>query len=309
MGKAAAIIGLLLAGLLFTQFTGLAPAVDQTDNRSFARKVNLALRRTAHHLLVEQGDSTSRIPPVEQMSATTFTIRLERPFEYGHLPAILQQSLALHQIGTNYDVAVLDCTNGELQLGYNFLDYTDHHEVPCGGRDQKRGCYTLQVTFAAAETASRPISLWWAGMLGFVLAGLGGFVWYRVTKPKKLDPASPALHPSPPGPQPQAPRDQIRFGQTVFNPADLSLDVAGSHHTLTYREAKLLRLFADHQNQVLERDFILKSVWEDEGIIVGRSADVFVSRLRKLLQHDPTVRITSVHGVGYRFVVEQAAVD
>ncbi|CCH51912.1 Transcriptional regulatory protein rprY [Fibrisoma limi BUZ 3] len=302
MGKAAALIGLLLAGMLFTQFVGLTPAVDRADNSPFARKVNLALRRTAHHLLAEKGDSTSRIPPVQQTNATTFVIRLERPFDYGRLPTLLQQSLALHRIGTNYDVAVLDCSNGELQLGYNFLDYTRHNEVPCVGREQQRGCYTLQVTFAAAEPAPQPINAWWAGALGFILAGLGGFVWYRVAKTKG----------EPVAPQPFLPpvsSDVIRLGNTVFNPANLSLDVADTHHTLTYREAKLLRLFADHPNQVLERDFILKSVWEDEGIIVGRSADVFVSRLRKLLQNDPAVRINSVHGVGYRFVVEQAPVE
>ena len=80
--------------------------------------------------------------------------------------------------------------------------------------------------------------------------------------------------------------------------------VSGStSFNLTYREAKLLSLFIGNKNQVLERDFILKSVWEDEGIIVGRSVDVFVSRLRKMLSTDSLVKISAVHGVGYRMEV------
>ncbi len=67
-------------------------------------------------------------------------------------------------------------------------------------------------------------------------------------------------------------------------------------------------LTLNHPNQLLGRDLILQSVWGDEGITVGRSADVFVSRLRKLLQHDPTLRIASVHGVGYRLEIHSEVI-
>ena len=55
-----------------------------------------------------------------------------------------------------------------------------------------------------------------------------------------------------------------------------------------------------HPGQLLERERILREVWADEGILVGRSVDMFVSRLRKKLAADPTVGIAAVHGVGYR---------
>jgi DNA-binding response OmpR family regulator len=94
--------------------------------------------------------------------------------------------------------------------------------------------------------------------------------------------------------------NQVLFGQSRFDPGNQTLFSGAVRHQLTYREAKLLHLFASHPNQLLERDFILQSVWEDEGIIVGRSLDVFVSRLRKMLRDDPSVRMVAVHGVGYR---------
>ena len=95
----------------------------------------------------------------------------------------------------------------------------------------------------------------------------------------------------------------LKFGNTTFDTVNQRLDCQGKQTELTYRETKLLKLFCSHQNKLLERDFITKVVWEDEGIIVGRSVDVFVSRLRKLLKDDPSVKIVNVHSVGYRFEI------
>ncbi|GAB4032937.1 winged helix-turn-helix domain-containing protein [Spirosoma jeollabukense] len=296
MKKSVIIIALLVAGLLFMQFAWRTPSAGQGNKADFAKKVNLALRRTAHHLLIEKGDSTSRIPVVQHSTATTFLVRLEQPFDYGRLPTLLQQSLAIHQIKANYDVALVDCATGELQLGYNFLDVSGKNEIPCGGRQQKRGCYTLQLTFnTPVSPQPKATSILWAWAVGFLLVGGAYIVWQK--SDKKTNSVLP------PETIPRASDHLISVGQLSFNTTNQSVNVAGTMHPLTYREAKLLHLFVRHPNQLLTRDFILKSVWEDEGIIVGRSADVFVSRLRKLLQPDSTIRIVAVHGVGYRLEV------
>lgn len=289
-------IVLVLAVLLFAQFAKSVSAEKESARARFARNVNLALRRTAHNLLRQQADSTSRIAPVQQIDDRTFAIRLEKSFAYDGIPTLLQQSLELHHISTPYDVAVLDCDHGELQLGYTFYDLTTPEGVACSGRVQEAGCHTLQVTFNSSVTAtSVPSNLWWAGTLGFLLTGLVALVWYRAGGHK--------VPPENPEPSLTHENSLLYLGHTTFDPANQSLHVADTRHTLTYRETKLLRLFAEHPNQLLERGFILSSVWGDEGIIVGRSADVFVSRLRKLLQDDPTLRIAAIHGVGYRLEV------
>ena len=95
----------------------------------------------------------------------------------------------------------------------------------------------------------------------------------------------------------------LPFGQSTLDVANQKLLLPAVSKDLTYRETKLLQLFCRHQNKILERDLILKAVWEDEGVLVGRSVDVFVSRLRKLLKEDERVRIVNVHSVGYRFEV------
>ena len=294
-GKSAPILGvaaLLSAGLLFAQFARISPVASSANSRHFSEKANLALRRTAHHLLAESGDTTSRIPPVQQTDASTWLVWLERPFDYDRLPALLQESFDLHGIRENYDVAVLDCANGELQLGYNFQDFTKKNEVPCGGRELGRGCYNLQVTFLAEESKQAQNPVWWLLACGCLLAGISIAAWQWSNRKST----------------PKAEAEWLDFGNSRLDIANQLLISGNVRHTLTYREAKLLRLFASHSNQLLERDFILKSVWEDEGIIVGRSVDVFVSRLRKILRGDSAVGIVAVHGVGYRLEVRDERV-
>lgn len=94
--------------------------------------------------------------------------------------------------------------------------------------------------------------------------------------------------------------DWKEFGNSRLDVAGQVLMCGNVRQTLTFRETKLLRLFVSNPDQLLERDIILQQVWADEGILVGRSMDVFVSRLRKKLAGDPSVGIVAVHGVGYR---------
>lgn len=78
---------------------------------------------------------------------------------------------------------------------------------------------------------------------------------------------------------------------------------------LTIKEAKLLRLFCIHVNKVIERDIIQKAIWEDEGYFVGRSMDVFISRLRKIFKDEPAVNIHTIHGVGYKLEVNSVTIN
>jgi DNA-binding response OmpR family regulator len=72
---------------------------------------------------------------------------------------------------------------------------------------------------------------------------------------------------------------------------------------LTKKEADVLRLLCMHRDQVLPRELVLNMVWGDDTYFLGRSLDVFISRLRKYLKLDPSVQIMNVHGVGFKFQV------
>lgn len=74
--------------------------------------------------------------------------------------------------------------------------------------------------------------------------------------------------------------------------------------SLTQREAELLKLFLDNKNVVMKREEILKSLWGNDDYFMGRSLDVFISRLRKILANEKGIAIENLHGIGFKFIVE-----
>lgn len=99
-------------------------------------------------------------------------------------------------------------------------------------------------------------------------------------------------------------RDQFTIGAYAFDFRNLTLSHPTGERKLTKREAEVLRLLCMHQDQVLPRELVLNMVWGDDTYFLGRSLDVFISRLRKYLREDPRVAINNVHGVGFKLVVE-----
>ncbi|MCU0346840.1 MAG: helix-turn-helix domain-containing protein [Saprospiraceae bacterium] len=292
----------LLTGLLAVRATGLMHQ-PEPDERQFSQQVNLAMRQAADRLFDLAGDSTRTIPPVEMPSAGEFLLRLESDLSYDSLPAYLGEALAQNGIQAEYHVAVLDCLDGLLMLGYT-KETIASGNVPCKGRVMEAGCYNLTVSFPgrATRTGSNAWA-WWAVANLVAFAALSFFVVKKIRARKLAEPVPTATEPAVEAPAVEAPSGLLRFGNTAFDPANLYVQMGDARQPLTFREAKLLQFFAERPNRVLEREAIMAAVWEDEGIIVGRSLDVFVSRLRKILQNDPTVKLANVHGVGYRLEV------
>lgn len=96
-----------------------------------------------------------------------------------------------------------------------------------------------------------------------------------------------------------------RLGNFEFDYKNLSLTEGETARRLTQKEADLLRYFLDNPNEVLKRNTILESLWGDDDYFLGRSLDVFISRLRKYLKSDARLAIENIHGVGFRFRVEE----
>lgn len=96
----------------------------------------------------------------------------------------------------------------------------------------------------------------------------------------------------------------ISIGNYEFHPEELTLTINGNQRNLTMKEAELIRYFAEHQNKVLSRNDILEKVWGSNDYFLGRSLDVFISRLRKYFIDDTGIKITNLHGIGFRFSVK-----
>jgi DNA-binding response OmpR family regulator len=93
------------------------------------------------------------------------------------------------------------------------------------------------------------------------------------------------------------------IGKYVFSYSGLQITNGNETHSLTHREAELLAYFCIHSGTILKRDDILNKVWGNDHFFSSRSLDVFISRLRKLLQSDPKVKIENIHNIGYRLVI------
>ena len=94
------------------------------------------------------------------------------------------------------------------------------------------------------------------------------------------------------------------IGKFSFDAEELILAIDGENRSLNLKEAELIKLFADNPNKVLSRNEILERVWGSNDYFLGRSLDVFISRLRKYFKPDPNIKITNLHGIGFRFSVK-----
>jgi len=101
--------------------------------------------------------------------------------------------------------------------------------------------------------------------------------------------------------------DLYEWGQSRFDPELRQLVVSGETIKLTSIEAKLLKLFCEHQNKVLTRDAAMIGIWGDEEHYRGYSLNVYVSKLRKFLKADPAVEILNLHGEGYKLIFKSGA--
>lgn len=275
------LLGLLFIGLAFIQFSKPVE-IDYTEKEQFAERVNLALRQVGHQLLHLASDSTTSIPPITTVGDGEYKIELNHPFNYDTLPSLLNIALQDFNISKAYQVTIKSCDSDTILLGYNFLAF-ENDRVPCIGREHNIPCSNIHISFHQIIRKSNSTLL----LIPLIIIGI--FLLYRSFKLlnsiKKVTDKS-----------------QIRIlGTTSYDPVNQSLEIAGQKQSITYRENKLLSFLSSHPNEVLERERIVAEVWNDEGVIVGRSLDVFISRLRKLLSAEKAVNIKNIHGVGYRF--------
>lgn len=95
---------------------------------------------------------------------------------------------------------------------------------------------------------------------------------------------------------------ELKIGTYIFHPQNLQLKSPHSEIYLTQKEAALLELFATNQDRTIKREEILMKIWGDDDYFMGRSLDVFISRLRKYLKDDCDIQIVNYHGIGFRLL-------
>jgi len=98
--------------------------------------------------------------------------------------------------------------------------------------------------------------------------------------------------------------NQIQIGDFTFDIMNYTLTSINFEKKLTKKEAQILKILSKFKNQVVAREIVLNAVWGKDDYFVGRSLDVFITKLRKYLSEDPNVRIENVHGIGFKLTIE-----
>lgn len=97
----------------------------------------------------------------------------------------------------------------------------------------------------------------------------------------------------------------FNIGRFIFDTQKQILSIDGKSKKLTTKENELLSLLCMHANDILQRDFALKTIWIDDNYFNARSMDVYITKLRKLLRQDNDVEIINIHGKGYKLITPE----
>ncbi|MDG5491571.1 winged helix-turn-helix domain-containing protein [Psychroserpens sp. SPM9] len=258
---------------------------DSTSNDS--AKIKVALREAGNQLLLRQQDSTSIILPVLQTESSKYQLAFQNhlSFEPNELVAVIDSSFTVLSLSQNYRVEVIQCATLEVAYSYEIHKDEEQTLIPCSGRFLPEDCYTVRVTFLNTSQGffSRN-TLIYTGLAALLVVLL---VYFKTKSKRTMTSESTS-------------ENYSEIGSFKFYPEQNKLVKAATEIGLSKKEVELLEIFVAHPNQVIKRDELSKKVWEDNGVIVGRSLDTYISKLRKKLKDDDRIKLTNVHGVGYK---------
>ena len=274
--------------LLFTAVICAAFSMTGNGNFDIARR-EVLLRRIGDELLLQSGDSTSRVLPVEKISENEYQVKFENDltFQSDSLVNTTRRLLAKDPLTRDYIVNVLNCGNASVAYGFAISGNKKDDIVACKGRKQPTACYMINIKFkpTGISTAKNGYLLGSLPFLAFV-----GFVFLRSVKQRRALTNSQFTN-------------RFTLGPVLFDVQERHLIINKKTIDLTGTETRLLLIFALSPNQTIARSRLQKEIWEDEGVIVGRSLDMFISKLRKKLEFDPNINIVVVRGKGYKLEV------
>jgi DNA-binding response OmpR family regulator len=102
-----------------------------------------------------------------------------------------------------------------------------------------------------------------------------------------------------------AAEEVYEIGRFTFDPRNMTLRLGTQERFLTRKESSLLKLLYLNRNSLLKREEALLSIWGDDDYFIGRSMDVFITKLRKYLKDDPSISILNIHGTGFRLEIKK----
>ncbi|WP_438425706.1 winged helix-turn-helix domain-containing protein [Aquimarina macrocephali] len=280
------VLGILL-GIIFL-IMGFSNIKEQTDE--FSELVKIALRDVGNQLLLTNQDSTSLVLPIMALEKSKYQLSFENSlsFDPSDLVSIIKKSFQKAGLPEQYRVEVLQCFDKEVPYSFLIRDDIARDIIPCGGRFLPKGCYTIEVRFTYPQSSDFSKQTLIYGLL-FIVFILLLLVLYR-RKKLHVNNKNDASY--------------ISIGSFQFYPEQHKLIKQTVEVSLSKKECELLEIFVAHPNQIVKRDELIKKVWEDNGVIVGRSLDTYISKLRKKLKDDEAIKLINIHGIGYKLEIK-----
>jgi len=270
---------------------------DRSEGEIFSKRVNIAVRAIGHNLLLQAGDSTSVVLPVIEKSKGVFLLEFENEFVFqpDTLVEIVQRFLDKTGL-SRYTVTVHECHSQAIVYGFEINPPVNSIKA-CRGRSQPKACYNIEIAFADfphPTVLNSQIAMMISGILSVLAVVLiSRNLGSKKSKPLVEQNASIQNEINP----------VLTIGRFVFDTTHQSLRMGEETISLTDKECRILTLLNRNIGRLTLREELIQEVWTDEGVITGRSLDMFISKLRKKLSDDPVLRITNVHGKGYRLEI------
>ena len=278
-------------GLVLLSFISvICVALSMTGSNDFdISRREILLRRIGHELLLQSGDSISRVLPIKKIAENEYQISFENEltFRPDSLVNTTQRLFTKDPLTSDYVVNVLNCGNASVAYGYAISKNKKDDIVTCRGRKQPKACYMINIKFkpTGINTAKNRYLLAGLPLLAFV-----GFIFLSAVKRRKTLPKGEDT-------------GLFTLGSVLFDAKNRKLTINGKTIELTGTETRVLLIFALSPNETIDRSQLQKEIWEDEGVIVGRSLDMFISKLRKKLEDDPNINIVVIRGKGYKLEI------
>lgn len=280
----------IYSGLVILVFFAWIFSDSNEKNDDFPVIVKIALREVGNQLLLSNQDSTSLVLPILELEKFKFKLSFQKQlsFEPTSLVATVKNIFQKAELPNYYRVEVVQCSDGEVAYSYVVNNQSEKDIIPCAGRFLPDNCYTIEVEFInnLASFFSKQVLLF---MLFFVI--LIFFLDYKFSKRKQAEK------------QIKIDSTHTKVGVFQFYPEQNKLVKQAIEINLSKKECELLAIFVANPNQIIKRDELTKRVWEDHGVFVSRSLDTYISKLRKKLKDDETIKLTNVHGVGYKLEI------
>ncbi|MFZ1530253.1 MAG: helix-turn-helix domain-containing protein [Ferruginibacter sp.] len=253
------------------------------------KHVEVVLRDLGHQLLLTAKDATSRVLPVKKLKENTYQVSFKNDFGFvsDTLINLVQRTFQKNALANDYIVSLRNCKENETVFAFEINSQTGDL-TPCRGRTLEVGCYVIEIELLKTTQ----FNFFWLLLLIIPLGLIGFYVKDRF---RNKEGKAPIFDNS----------DYIQLGNFRFYTANNVLKAGRKTISLSEKETKALKIFAENLDQVVEREKLMKEIWEDEGIVViSRNVDVLVSKLRKKLSDDNSFKFINVHGRGYKFVIE-----